>query len=86
MSSSQYISRPIETSSQSRKSVYTSMALIWAFVRGGIVPILALVLSVLVSVGLGVMAAEDWDGFAQRIDFGKMIAFYLSLLLSLIHI
>ena len=66
-----------------REAVYASLRLIWAFVSGGLVPIVALVLSVLISIGLGVMAAEDWDGFAQRIDFGKMIAFYLLLLFGL---
>ena len=51
--------------------------------RGGFVPILALILSVAISIGLGVMAAEDWDGFAQRINFGKTVAFYLSLSIGL---
>ena len=51
--------------------------------RGGLVPILALILSVVISLGLGVMAAEDWDGFAQRIDLGKTVAFYLSLSIGL---
>ena len=65
------------------KALYPALKTLWAFVRGALVPIVALVLSVLISLGLGVMAAEDWDGFAHRIDFGKTIAFYLSLLFGI---
>ncbi|MEP6341777.1 MAG: hypothetical protein ABJ275_00545 [Maricaulaceae bacterium] len=65
------------------KALYPSLKTLLAFVCGALVPIVALVLSVLISLGLGVLGAEDWDGFAQRIDFGKMIAFYLSLLFGL---
>ena len=81
-SQSQIINRPAKQH-LSREGIYASLRVIWAFISGGLVPIAALVLSILISLGLGVMAAEDWDGFAQRIDFGKMIAFYLSLLFGL---
>ena len=42
-------------------------------------PVLALMLAVLLALVLGVQAAEDWDGFAKRIDLGKTAAFYLSI-------
>jgi len=42
-------------------------------------PVLALTLAVLTALVLGVQAAEDWDGFAKRIDLGKTAAFYVSI-------
>jgi hypothetical protein len=53
--------------------------LIWNFAKGAMFPMIALVLSVLIALGLGLMAAEDWDGFAKRIDLGKTAAFYVSI-------
>ncbi len=61
------------------KSAPTPILVIWHFVKGAVLPVIALILAVAIALGLGVMAAEDWDGFASRIDLGKSFAFYGSL-------
>lgn len=49
-------------------------------------PFLILTFAVLIALGLGVLAAEDWDGFAGRINQGKTLAFYASIALGLLWI
>ena len=83
MNTQSHISHPRLRSRPSRIDFGPPLKTIWAFMRGGLVPVLALTLSVIISIGLGVMAAEDWDGFAHRIDLGKTVAFYLSLSIGL---
>jgi len=61
------------------KPAASFILMIWHFTKGVALPLIALILAVAIALGLGVMAAEDWDGFAQRIDFGKSLAFYSSL-------
>ena len=54
----------------------TPILLVWQFAKGALIPVILLGLSIAISLGLGVMAAEDWDGFAGRLNLGKTIAFY----------
>jgi len=61
---------------------YPLPILLWNFTKGALLPVTALVLGVAIALGLGVMAAEDWDGFAKRIDLGKTAAFYGSIALG----
>ena len=49
---------------------------------GALIPITLLALSVAISLSLGVMASEDWDGFAGRLNLGKTLAFYASVLIG----
>ena len=56
--------------------------LVWQFAKGALIPIILLGLSIAISLGLGVMASEDWDGFAGRINLGKTAAFYASVLIG----
>ena len=60
----------------------TPILLVWQFAKGALIPIILLGLSIAISLGLGVMAQEDWDGFAGRLNFGKTVAFYLSVFIS----
>ena len=55
---------------------------LWNAIKGAMIPIILLALSVVISIGLGVMAAEDWDGFAGRLNLGKTLAFYASVLIG----
>ena len=60
----------------------TPILLVWQFAKGALIPVILLGLSIAISLGLGVMAAEDWDGFAGRLNLGKTIAFYISVLIG----
>lgn len=65
------------------KPTYASLnaPFLWSlsFIKGASIPCIALIFAVLIALGLGVMAAEDWDGFANRINLSKTIAFYISI-------
>ena len=58
------------------------LLLLWEAIKGALIPIILLGLSVAVSLTLGVMASEDWDGFAGRLNLGKTLAFYASVLIG----
>lgn len=59
----------------------TPFQLIWGGVSGAVIPIILLLVSIALSMAIGVMASEDWGGFAKRIDVGKTAAFYISLII-----
>ena len=66
----------------SQSQTYRPARWLWNVAKGALIPIVLLGLSIAISLGLGVMAAEDWDGFAGRLNLGKTIAFYISVLIG----
>jgi len=64
---------------QTHKPAPPPILMTWYFIKGAALPFMALTLAIVIALGLGVLAAEDWDGFAQRINLGKTIAFYSSI-------